>query len=76
MFFTLFFTIAVLFSILANCVLNESCTGKFSANFSKKTDACGANRFLCTYTEQKWKRYTTIIYILRESIGQKVFTKA
>ena len=28
------------------------------------------------YTEQKWKRYTTIIYILWESIGQKVFTKA
>ena len=28
------------------------------------------------YTEQKWKRYTTIIYILLESIGQKVFTKA
>ena len=28
------------------------------------------------YTEQKWKRYTTIIYILWESIEQKVFTKA
>ena len=28
------------------------------------------------HTEQKWKRYTTIIYILWESIGQKVFTKA
>ena len=28
------------------------------------------------YTEQKWKHYTTIIYILRESIGQKVFTEA
>ena len=28
------------------------------------------------YTEQKWKRYTTIIYILGESIGQTVFTKA
>ena len=28
------------------------------------------------YTEQKWKRYTAIIYILWESIGQKVFTKA
>ena len=28
------------------------------------------------YTEQMWKRYTTINYILRESIGQKVFTKA
>ena len=31
---------------------------------------------LFIYTEQKWKRYTTIIYILWESIGQKVFTKA
>ena len=30
---------------------------------------------LC-YTEQKWKRYTTIFYILWESIGRKVFTKA
>ena len=28
------------------------------------------------YTEQKWKRYTTIIYVLWESIGQKVFNKA
>ena len=28
------------------------------------------------YTEQKWKRYTTIIYILWESIAQKVFNKA
>ena len=28
------------------------------------------------YTEQKWKRYTTTIYILWESIGQKVFNKA
>ena len=28
------------------------------------------------YTEQTWKRYTIIIYILWESIGQKVFTKA
>ena len=28
------------------------------------------------YTEQKWKRYATIIYILYESIGQKVFTLA
>ena len=28
-----------------------------------------------TYTEQKWKCYTTIIYILLESIWQKVFTK-
>ena len=28
-----------------------------------------------SYTEQKWKRYTTIIYILWESIGHKVFTK-
>ena len=28
------------------------------------------------YTEQKWKRNTTIIYIFRESIGQKVFNKA
>ena len=28
------------------------------------------------YTEQKWKRYTTIIYISWESIQQKVFTKA
>ena len=26
------------------------------------------------YTEQKWKRYTPIIYILWESIRQKVFT--
>ena len=30
---------------------------------------------LC-YTEQKCKRYTTIFYILWESIGRKVFTKA
>ena len=29
-----------------------------------------------SYTEQKWKRYTPIVYILWESIGQKVFTKA
>ena len=28
------------------------------------------------YTEQKWKRYTPIIYIVGESIRQKVFTKA
>ena len=29
---------------------------------------------IATYTEQKWKRDTPIIYILWESIGQKVFT--
>ena len=28
------------------------------------------------YTEQKCKRYTTIFYILWESIGQNVFTNA
>ena len=28
------------------------------------------------YTEQKWKRHTTIFYILWESMGPKVFTKA
>ena len=32
--------------------------------------------WLVIYTEQKWKRYTTILYILWENIGQKVFTKA
>ena len=33
------------------------------------------SHILFYYTEQKWKRYTTIVYILWESIGQKVFTK-
>ena len=33
-------------------------------------------QFIQIYTEQKWKRYTSIIYILRESIWLKVFTKA
>ena len=32
--------------------------------------------YLELYTEQKWKRYNPIIYILWESNGQKVFTKA
>ena len=31
---------------------------------------------LYIYTEQKWKGYTTIFYILWESIGQKLFNKA
>ena len=31
--------------------------------------------YLSVYTEQKWKRYTTIIYILWESIWQKVFPR-
>ena len=34
------------------------------------------NNEVIIYTEQKLKRYTTIFYILGESIGQKVFTKA
>ena len=33
-------------------------------------------QLLQTYTEQKWKRYTTIIYILQESVGQNVLTEA
>ena len=37
---------------------------------------CSVNKKrLYNYTEQKWKRYTTITYILWETIGQ-VFTKA
>ena len=31
---------------------------------------------MANYTEPKWKRYTAIIYILWEGIGQKVFTNA
>ena len=44
-------------------------------NFSIKFDTVKPG-WSIIYTEQKWKRYTTIIYILWECIGQKLFTKA
>ena len=50
-----------------------------SNDFGKSDKMLGLPSLLLlfhNYTEQKWKRYTTIIYILRESISQKVFTKA
>ena len=46
-------------------------TGAF-APWSK----CSIFHNIFKYTEQKWKRYTIIIYVLWESIGQTVFTKA
>ena len=48
MFSTLIIGDNLLFLIVAHCVRDESCREKNSANFSKRTGVCGANRFLCT----------------------------
>ena len=57
---------------------NKILEKRFS-KFSMPTNIIMLNYYVWyrfTYTEQKWKRYITIIYILWESIGQKVLTKA
>ena len=47
-------------------------------SFIRDPDLCSSTvyvRYTLCYTEQKWKRNTTIFYILWENIGWKVFTK-
>ena len=50
-------------------------TGRLSSKMGVQTFTLAQYRIYIK-VEQKWKHYTTIIYILWESIGQKVFTKS